>query len=276
MLLGVHCSISGGVHNACKEAGELHTNTFQIFTKNQRQWKERTFSNKEIAKFKETFEAEQQEVAFSHCSYLINLANNEEEGRKKSVNALIGEVQRCESLGLPYTVLHPGFPKDQGEKKGIGLIVEGLKTVVKETSECETKILVENMAGQGSAIGETFEQLSEILEQVGSDRIGTCFDTCHAFAAGYDISTEKGVKETFNKWDEIVGLQHLDVLHLNDSKQPFNSKKDRHEHIGKGDIGLTPFAYIMNQFPNIPKVLETPKEKGMDTKNLETLRQLVE
>lgn len=272
MLLGVHCSISGGVHNACKEAAGLETDTFQIFTKNQRQWKEKQFEQEEIDKFTETFEKGGIKVAFSHCSYLINLANTKPEGRKKSVKALIGEVQRCDDLGLPYTVLHPGFPKDQSEEKGIDLIVEGLKTVLSETSDATTKILVENMAGQGSAIGGPFEHLRNILEKVGSDRIGTCFDTCHAFAAGYDLRTQAGVEDTFETWDKIIGLDHLDTLHLNDSKEPFDSQKDRHEHIGQGEIGETPFKYIMQHFPDTPKVLETPKEKGMDKENLDKLR----
>src|SRR3990170_2344167 len=275
MLLGVHCSIRGSLHNAFSESESLGIDTFQIFTKNQRQWKEKIIDTEEKSTFLNTYKTSHVKMIFSHASYLINLASNDDTLWECSVRALIGEVQRCHDLGLDFTILHPGSSKELGEQKGIKKIVMALKTTLHATKDSTVKILLENTAGQGTSIGYRFEHLKQIIDGVNSSRIGVCFDTCHAFAAGYDIRTKCGFETTLEELDNIVGLKNLHVIHLNDSKGKLGSNLDRHEHIGKGKLGLEPFRQIMNRFTNIPKVIETPKKDNMDIVNLEVLRGLI-
>lgn len=275
MLLGVHCSISGGLRNAFHEARSLGITTFQIFTKNQRQWKEKVVEPAEALQFRSDFEDSGVKTAFSHASYLINLASNEDGLWLRSTEALIGEVRRCDLLGLAFIVLHPGAAKGSGEQEGIERVVKALKAVLQATGDSSVKILLENTAGQGTSIGHTFEHLRQIMDGVDSGRICLCFDTCHAFAAGYDIRTKSGFEATMERLDRTVGLQHLMAIHLNDSKGDLGSNRDRHEHIGKGKIGVEPFRQIMKQFQHTVKVIETPKEDRMDEVNLRVLRELV-
>lgn len=272
MLLGVHCSVAGGVLNAFNEVHSKGLDTFQIFTKNQRQWKEKIIEAKEGNEFKAELKKSKIKYAFSHSTYLINLASCEDLIRKKSILALSGELRRCDALGLNYTVLHPGACKGISEAEGIQLVSEALNVALTNTKGMDVKILLENTAGQGSALGWKFEQLYEIMDRVGSDRLGICFDTCHAFAAGYDIRTKTGFEHTMALVDKHVGLNRLFVFHINDSKGDLGSRIDRHEHIGKGKIGLEPFRKIMHQFKKVPKIIELPKE--MDKTNLEVLRGL--
>ena len=274
MLLGVHCSIKGGLHNAFHEAESLGIDTFQIFTKNQRQWKERIIDTEEKSKFLDDYKTSHVKMVFSHASYLINLASNDATTWERSVRALISEVQRCHDLGLEFAILHPGSAKEFGEQEGIKKIIKALKTAHRETNNSTVKILLENTAGQGSCIGYRFEHIKQIIDGVNSSRVGVCFDTCHAFAAGYDIRSKIGFEATMEELDKIVGLQNLHAIHLNDSKGELGSNLDRHEHIGKGKLGLEPFRQIMNRFTHIPKVIETPKKDNMDTVNLEVLREL--
>ena len=275
MLLGVHCSIRGGLHNAFHEAESLGIDTFQVFTKNQRQWKERIIDTQEKSKFLDDYKTSRIKMVFSHASYLINLASNDDVLWECSVRALIGEVQRCRDLGLAFTIVHPGSAKELSEQKGIKKIIMALKTILHATKNSTVKILLENTAGQGSSIGYRFEHLKQIMDGVDSSSIGMCFDTCHAFAAGYDIRTKGGFETTMEELDNIIGLKHLHAIHLNDSKGELGSSLDRHEHIGKGKLGLEPFRQIMNRFTHIPKVIETPKKDAMDVVNLEILRGLI-
>ena len=275
MLLGVHCSISGGLHNAFCEAASLGITTFQIFTKNQRQWKEKVVEPAEASQFRSDFEASNVKTAFSHASYLINLASNENALWLRSTEALIGEVRRCDLLGLAFIVLHPGSAKGSGEQEGITRVVEALKDVLHATRDSSVKILLENTAGQGTSIGYKFEHLRQIMDGVDSERICVCFDTCHAFAAGYDIRTKSGFEATMESLDRIVGLRRLMAIHLNDSKGDLGSNRDRHEHIGKGKLGIEPFRQIMKRFQHTVKVIETPKEDRMDEVNLRVLRELM-
>jgi len=274
MLLGVHCSIKGGLHNAFHEAESLGIDTFQVFTKNQRQWKEKIIDTDEKSKFLNSYKTSRVQMIFSHASYLINLASNDDALWERSIKALIGEVQRCHELGLEFTILHPGSAKELGEQKGMKKIIKALKTTIHATKNSTVKILLENTAGQGTSIGYRFEHLKQIMDGVDSSRIGMCFDTCHAFAAGYDIRTKGGFEGTMEELDNIVGLRNLHVIHLNDSKGKLGSNLDRHEHIGKGKLGLEPFRQIMNRFTHIPKVIETPKKDNMDIVNLKVLRKL--
>ena len=275
MLLGVHCSIKGGLHNAFYEAESLGIDTFQVFTKNQRQWKEKIIDTEEKSTFLDSYKTSRVKMIFSHASYLINLASNDDTLWECSVRALIDEVQRCHDLGLEFTILHPGSAKGFGEQKGMKKIVKALKTTIHATKNSTVKILLENTAGQGTSIGYRFEHLRQILRGVDSPRIGVCFDTCHAFAAGYDIRTKCGFEETMEELDNIVGLKNLHAIHMNDSRGALGSKLDRHEHIGKGKLGLEPFRQIMSSFTHIPKVIETPKKDNMDVVNLEILRGLI-
>src|SRR3989339_1785726 len=275
MLLGVHCSIKGGLHNAFHEAESLGIDTFQVFTKNQRQWKEKIIDTDEKSKFLNSYKTSRVQMIFSHASYLINLASNDDALWERSTKALIGEVQRCRDLGLDFTILHPGSAKELGEQKGIKKIITALKTTLHATENSTVKILLENTAGQGSSIGYRFQHLKQIIDGVNSSRIGVCFDTCHAFAAGYDIRTKCGFETTMEELDNIVGLKNLHAIHMNDSRGALGSNLDRHEHIGNGKLGLEPFRQIMNTFTHIPKVIETPKKDNMDVVNLEILRGLI-
>ena len=275
MLLGVHCSIRGGFHNAFSESESLGIDTFQIFTKNQRQWKERIIDTQEKSKFLDDYKTSRVKMVFSHASYLINLASNDDALWERSIKALIDEVQRCHELGLDFTIVHPGSSKGLSQKEGIKRIIRALKATLHETKNAPVKILLENTAGQGSCIGYRFEHIKQIIDGVNSSRVGVCFDTCHAFAAGYDMHTKGGFEVTMKELDKIVGLQNLHAIHLNDSKGELGSNLDRHEHIGKGKLGMEPFRQIMNRFKHIPKVIETPKKGNMDVVNLEILRGLI-
>lgn len=274
MLLGVHCSVAGGLENAFTQAADLGIDTFQIFTRNQRQWKAKPVSVEEQQKFTSALKTSNVKIIFSHCSYLLNLAAADENLFVKSIAGLIEEVERCTALGLSYCVLHPGAAGGQTMDDAILKIAEALKLVLLHTPKSKVMILLEITAGQGSSVGGKFENLKEIYNHVKSKRIGYCFDTCHAYVSGYDIRTEKGIDVTMEHFDDVLGLKNLKVFHLNDSQGDLGSHLDRHENIGRGKLGVTPFCYIMQNFPNIPKVLETPKEDNGDKMNLTVLRKL--
>ncbi|MFM2134626.1 MAG: hypothetical protein RL021_26 [Bacteroidota bacterium] len=271
-MLGVHCSISGGLERAFEEARGLEIDTFQIFTQNQRQWINKKLDTEVTSAFKAAWKKSGVKTVFSHCSYLLNLASEDTELRRKSIDALIGEVRRCNDLGLSFCVLHPGAAKGQSEADAIGNVVIALKEVLEQTADCSAGILIENTAGQGTSIGYKFEHLGAILDGVGSKRLGVCFDTCHAFAAGYDLRTREAFDATWTAFDESVGLSHLKAIHLNDSKGGLGSRVDRHDHIGHGVLGMDTFRMMLDRFPTVPKVLETEKEDDWDRKNLSILR----
>jgi deoxyribonuclease IV len=277
MLLGVHCSISGGIDKAIEEAKGLGINVFQVFTKNQRMWLEKKYSPKEGADFREKMKSNGMKMAFSHTTYLLNLASGDPDLRLKSISGLANELVRCHTLGLPFAVLHPGSNKNVTGEEAISMIAASLNEVFAIAHDIDTKVLLENTAGQGTTIGRSFNQLHGIIDQVErKDRLGVCFDTCHAFAAGYDIRTQPGIETALAEVDREVGIQNLLAFHLNDSKGDLGSKLDRHDHIGNGKIGLEPFRYILNNFHEIPKVIETEKEGDMDRVNITLLRQLIE
>lgn len=274
LLLGIHCSVAGGLINAFNELEELEIDTFQIFTRNQRQWKGKQIEKEEGGSFRNQLSNHNINYAFSHCSYLINLASVGGELRDASINALTDEIIRCHELSLNYCVLHPGAAKDLGTNQAIHLIASGLNDAIRKTADIKVKILLENTAGQGSSIGYKFEHLRDIFSEVhDKERLGVCIDTCHAFAAGYDIRNSVGIEDMFAAFDKLIGIENLKVFHLNDSKFELGTRRDRHENIGEGFIGLHAFTYIMNHFKHIPKVIETPKE--MDKENITLLRSLV-
>jgi deoxyribonuclease-4 len=280
LLIGAHMSISGGVFNAFQHGEEVGCATIQIFTKNSNQWKAKELTSEDARRFRESQNKTGISPVVGHNAYLINLASPKEGVYDLSMEAMLVELKRAELLGLPYLVMHPGAHLESGEKEGIKKIARSIDKLHQKTKGFRVKICLETTAGQGSAIGYRFEQLAEIIGRVKeSERLGVCYDTCHTFAAGYDIRTRKAYEETFRLFDQHVGLQRLKVIHLNDSLKDLGSRVDRHQHIGEGKIGLEGFRLLMNdkRWEKIPKILETPKEGGTakDIENLNLLRNLV-
>lgn len=275
MLLGAHVSIAGGYQNALAEARRLKIDAIQIFTKNQRYWQERIVTEEEGGKFKKAMHAHGVRQAFSHAIYLISLGSANEEIIEKSVLSLAMELERCKVLGLTHTVLHPGSAGAASSAEAIKRIGDNIKRALGATRDNPVKILLENTAGQGSSVGGKIEHIAELAHYINSPRIGLCIDTCHAFAAGYDLRTKKNIRDFFKHIDKYMGIENLLCFHLNDSKGALGSKLDRHAHIGEGLLGTEVFRYIMNNFPLIPKVIETPKENDADVKNIRTLRSLI-
>jgi deoxyribonuclease-4 len=259
--VGAHVSAAGGVENAVIRAKEIGANGFALFTKNQRQWFAKPLSEKNIAKFKEYMEEHNftPDAVLPHDSYLINLGHPEEEKREKSLNSFIDEAKRVESLGLKYLNFHPGSHlKKITEEECLDLISESVNKAIDETESCI--FVIETTAGQGSNLGYKFEHLAYIIDRIkDKERIGVCIDTAHIFAAGYDIRTKETYEETMKKFDEIVGFKYLKGMHINDSKAKFASRVDRHHSLGKGEIGIDAFKFIMqdDRINNIPLILET-------------------
>lgn len=260
-FVGAHVSAAGGVENAVKNAVEIGANGFALFTKNQRQWFAKPLSEKNIKKFKEYMQEHgfTADAVLPHDSYLINLGHPEKEKREKSLNAFIDEAKRVEQLGLKYLNFHPGSHlKKISEEECLNLIIQSLNHAIKETESCI--FVLETTAGQGSNLGYKFEHLAYIIDGVSDkERIGVCIDTAHIFAAGYDIRTKEAYEETMKKFDEIIGFEYLKGMHINDSKAKFASRVDRHHSLGKGEIGIDAFKFIMQdkRIDNIPLVLET-------------------
>jgi deoxyribonuclease-4 len=280
ILLGAHVSIEGGVHAAHEQGMSIGCTTMQLFTKNNTQWAARPISKEEVKKYKALEKKSGIRPVVAHSSYLINLCARDPVVLKKSRQAFRDELNRCELLNIPYLVFHPGSHMGRGEREGIQIIAESLNLLHQETKDCHVKSVLELTAGQGTAVGYQFQHLRDIINEVEQkERVTVCVDTCHLFAAGYDISTETGYENTFDEFDAVIGLDRLVVLHANDSKRELGSRVDRHEHIGKGKIGNTAFRLLMNdaRFVRIPKILETPKSKDMheDVMNLKTLNSLI-
>ena len=276
-MLGTHVSIAGGLHLACERGAELGCEAIQIFVKNQRQWKAGSLIPADVEAFRLARRKSGIRVILAHDTYLINMASPDSSLRKKSVDAFVDELDRCEALGLEALVTHPGAPGDSGEKAGIRNMSRSLDVAHRRTRGYRTRVLLETTAGQGTVVGWRFEQMAAILDGVKDPgRIGLCFDTCHVFAAGYDISTKAGYEETMDALDGAVGLEKVEAFHVNDSKKGLGCRVDRHENIGKGAIGLEAFRRLMRdrRFRDVPKVLETPKENDMDRVNLRLLRKL--
>lgn len=272
-------SISGGVDKAIDRGQKIGCETIQIFTRTPRQWKMREFSEEEVEDFKRKREEAGINPVFAHDTYLINLGSPDEELWKRSIGVLEDELGRCDALGLPYLVVHPGSHLGRGEEAGVERIAQALSLALSRKPAYKAQLLLEITAGQGSNLGYNFQQLARLIELTeNGERLGICFDTCHAFAAGYEIRTPKGYDTTFHELNELIGLERLKAFHLNDSKGDLGSRLDRHEHIGKGRLGLEPFRMILNdeRFRGLPMVLETPKGPKMeeDIENLRVLRSL--
>lgn len=280
-LLGAHFSISGGLHKAVERAAAYECTALQIFTANARAWKQPSLSEDDIAQFKSALESSNVRVAVSHAGYLINPASPSEETREKSLHAMKAEMDRSARLDLPFVVLHPGNYVKGTRKNGMTRIIDGCRQILDETPADGPRLLLETTAGQGTGIGRTFEEIAELLSGIDApDRTGVCLDTCHIFAAGYDIRSSEAYEKTMAAFDAAIGLDRLHVIHLNDAKKALDSRVDRHEHIGRGEIGANGFKAVMTdpRLDDIPKIIETPKDspdgKDWDEINLTRLREL--
>jgi deoxyribonuclease-4 len=278
--LGAHMSIAGGVDQALYRGQEVGCQAVQIFTKQPNRWAARPFSAEEIARFQEARRATGIAPVFAHDAYLINLASPEEALWEQSVQAFQVEVERAQALELPYLVTHAGAHRGAGVEEGLRRIVEALDHVGERTTG-EVMVLLETTAGQGGYLCYRFEHIAWIIAHARCpERLGVCFDTCHVFAAGYELRTRQGYEETFHQLEAIVGLERVKAFHLNDSLKGLGSRVDRHTHIGQGQLGLEPFRFLLNdpRFRDHPMVLETPKGPEMeeDRQNLAVLRGLLE
>jgi deoxyribonuclease-4 len=275
-------SVAGGYYRAVEAATVLGMDTVQIFTKNNNQWRAKPITSDEADRFKVALREQNITHPLSHSSYLINLASPDDELWKKSIDTFVVELQRAEQLAIPYVVLHPGSYTTSSEEAGLKRVAAALDEVHAQTRGLAVGCLLENTAGQGSNLGWQFEQLAAIIDMSADpDRLGVCLDTCHAFAAGYAMQTEKQFKATLRRFHQTVGVDRIRAFHLNDSKRELGSRVDRHEHIGHGHLGLEPFRHLLNdrRFRHTPMYLETPKgtERGedWDAINLHTLRELI-
>ena len=280
-ILGAHMSIAGGYYKAVEEAHRCGCDCVQLFTKNNNQWRAKPITDQDIEEFKTRLEDLKIGHPISHSSYLINLASPNDELWKKSIDAFVVELQRAEALGIPYVVLHPGSYVESDETAGIKRIVRALDQVHRRVKDFSSQCLLETTAGQGSNLGWRFEQLAAILQGVREpERLGVCLDTCHVFAAGYALDTEKSYKATMREFNRLVGVKQIRAFHLNDSRRELGSRVDRHERIGKGEMGLDSFRHLLadRRFRKIPMYLETPKGmengKPLDVINLQVLRKM--
>jgi len=280
MLLGAHLSISGGVDTAFQRAIDTGCTSFQIFTKSNRQWYVKPLPEAEIIRYHQWQAETGIQPVVCHASYLLNLASAEDALWHKSVDALVIELERCEQLKIPHLVLHPGAHIKSGVEAGVAQVIKALDETHRRLPDYQVKVALEITAGQGSTLGSTFAEIGAMVHGCQEKaRLAVCFDTCHALAAGYDFRTVAGYQTMMTAFDEVIGLDYLQVFHFNDSQKDVGSHVDRHTHIGEGCIGLEPFGYFLNdpRFQNRPFLLETPKDDdpGDDIRNLEKLRSLI-
>jgi deoxyribonuclease-4 len=274
-LLGAHMPATGGITNCLMGGKEIGCNAVQLFTASPRQWNQADIPLEVADDFKKMRDELGIRFTVAHDSYLINLCAPDTAVLERSRTAFVKELQRAELLGIPWLVTHMGAHLNSGEDTGLELIAESLKFALKDTEGDRVGVALETTAGQGSCLGYTFEQIARVMEIVGPDpRIGVCLDTCHIFAAGYDIRDEKTFRETIDAFDKIIGLGYLKVIHCNDAKKPLGSRVDRHEHLGDGMIGMEAFALLVNEprLYHIPIIIETPESEKMHAVNLGRLK----
>lgn len=274
-------SIAGGYYKAVIAANNAGCDCVQVFTKNNNQWRAKPITDDDATRFVEAMKEHSIADPLSHASYLINLASPKEELRTKSIDAMIIELERAHQLEIPHVVFHPGSFTTSSEPEGLDAIVDSLNTILQRTDKLASIPLLENTAGQGSNLGWKFEHLAYIIDSVSeSERLGVCIDTCHTFAAGHPLGSTQEYASTLQAMDETFGIEKIKAFHLNDSKKEFGSRKDRHEHIGEGEMGIEPFVNLINdsRFEDTPMYLETEKGErdgvNMDVMNLTTLRNL--
>jgi len=280
LLLGAHQSIAGGVENALSRGQEAGCDTIQIFVKTPNRWVSKPIAGENVIAFREAVDETGIWPVFAHSLYLINLATPDDALWHKSLDALVDDLERCEQLGLPGLVIHPGSHMGSGEGEGIVRIAAALDAAHARLPGYGVQVWLEVTAGQGAHLGYAFAQLRAMIAAVKEpERLGICFDTAHAFAAGYELRTQDGYEATWREFDETLSLERLKAIHLNDSKKELGSRVDRHEHIGKGLLGLEPFRFLLNdpRFRGVPMTLETEKSPDLaeDKENLALLRSLV-
>jgi deoxyribonuclease-4 len=278
-FLGAHMSIAGGLHRALLLGRAAGCSVVQLFLKNQLQWRARPYVPEEISEFKAAWRATGMRVVFAHATYLINLAAPDPAEWRRAVNAFHDELERAEALGLPFVIIHPGSHRGAGLEAGIGRIALALDELAARTRGYRVMVLLENTAGGGATIGKSFEELAAIMQRLEApERVGVCLDTCHLFAAGYDIRTRAGYQAAMRECARHVGLGRVRAFHLNDARAPLGSGLDRHEKIGRGHLGVEAFRWLLNdrRFSRIPMALETPKhpEPRADREALALLRRL--
>lgn len=278
LLFGAHMSISGGISLAIERGESIGCTAIQIFSKSNRQWKARPLQTEEVNAFHSTLKHSLIKSVITHASYLINIGSPNKELAEKSTLALIEELNRCAELSINYLVLHPGSHSNTSQAECLQQISNNIDRALEETNH-KTSILIETMAGQGSSVCYSFEQIATIIERSHYKKnIGVCFDTCHAFVAGYDFRTEKTYNDMWELFDNIIGLKKLHAMHINDSKTDLGSRVDRHANIGEGKIGLEAFTLLFNdpRFFDVPKILETPYATLDDhKKNMDIIRSLI-
>lgn len=281
---GSHLSVAGGFENAFNEGAQIGCDCLQIFVKNQKQWSAKPLTDEIIRNYRSAQRSTGIKPVIAHSSYLINLASPKPDLRKKSIDAVVDELERCEALGVPGLVQHPGAHMGDGVEAGIARIASALDEVHERTAGVKVKVLLETTAGQGTSIGHEIEHLGSILRIVkDADRLGICLDTCHLFAAGYDLRSAEEYDRTIELLRRQTTLRRIKCIHVNDSKNPCGSRKDRHTHIGQGELGLDAFRNLVNdaRLAGVPKILETPEERDAqgvdyDVVNLRTLRGLID
>jgi deoxyribonuclease IV len=279
-LLGTHVSVSGGIHTAFERASSIGCSTMQLFVKNANRWAGKPLGEHDVQSYKSAGAGARVAPVVAHAAYLINLCAVQPETLIKSRRGFEDELRRCEALGIFGLVVHPGAHMGAGEEEGIRRIADSLNSIHERTSGFRTLSILEVTAGQGTAIGYRFDHLGGIMDLLRApERAAICLDTCHAFAAGYDLRTDSGWETMLHEFDATIGLSQLAVIHVNDSMKELGSRKDRHEHIGKGRIGLDGFRFLMNdpRFDTVPKILETDKSEDMheDVENMNLLRSLI-
>ncbi len=280
-LLGAHMSIQGGVHRAIERGEALGCTAIQLFTRNQVQWRAAALAEADCERFRAAWAASGIGPIVAHANYLIDLASADERIARLSLDNLIIEFQRAAALGLRWVVLHPGCHQGRGEEVGLRQIADSATRAMEATRDLPVGLLLETTAGQGTSLGWRFEHLARLLDAIGApERLGVCFDTCHVFAAGYDLRTPDAYEATIGEFHRAIGLEQIRAIHVNDSKRELGSRVDRHEHIGRGKLGRQAFRCLMRdpRFAAVPKLLETPKGsfcgKGWDPVNLAVLRRL--
>ncbi|HET7747050.1 MAG TPA: deoxyribonuclease IV [Vicinamibacteria bacterium] len=278
MPIGAHVPITGGIFNAPGNGRAIGADAIQVFTRNQMQWACRPLSAEECARFRAAMKETGMRAAMTHASYLVNLAGPEGDFLDRSRAAMVTEMQRCHALGIPHLVFHPGAHMGRGEKAGMAALAKSLDAILAATRGLRVTPLLEVTAGQGTSVGHRFEHLAEVLQRVKEPRrLGVCLDTCHLFAAGYDVSTAKGYEQTIEAFDRLVGLRTLQAIHLNDSRRELGSRVDRHARAGEGLIGLEMFRRVVNdpRLRDVPKVVETPGPTDAWRKEVALIRGLV-
>jgi deoxyribonuclease-4 len=280
LRLGAHESIAGGIYKAFDRAQSVGCDAVQIFVKSNRSWAVKPLTEEDITRFRARAQETDIRPVVGHTSYLLNLASPDEALWTRSRDTLLVELERCEALGVPWLVLHPGSHVGTGEEVGLARVSQALGEIHAATPGFRARILLETTAGQGDSLGYCFEHLDWLMEHTpGGERLGVCLDTCHVFTAGYELRTSEGYAATMHAFDRVIGLQRLHAIHLNDSKGDLGSRKDRHQHIGQGYIGLEGFRHVVNdpRLAELPGLLETPKGDDLheDKENLAVLRSLV-